>query len=129
LRAHRAEQNLVTVGISQRNALGAVHAARAADIFDDHLLAENVAQSIRDNAATTSVGTPAANGTTMVMGRVGHWSACATFIAPSATAASTPPNTASKPATTMIFHLVSISPSSRTGARAAARDAATRPCH
>ena len=51
LRADRAEQNLVAVRGRQHDALGAVHPARPADIFDDHLLAENIAQSIRQNAA------------------------------------------------------------------------------
>ena len=55
LRANGAEQSLIAVGIGQCEALGAVHAAGAADILDDHLLAENIAQPIRQNS-THDVG-------------------------------------------------------------------------
>jgi len=43
LSADRAEQNLIAIRTRDRHALRAVHPACPADIFDDHLLAKDLA--------------------------------------------------------------------------------------
>ena len=50
------------------------HAAGAAGILDDHLLAENFRQPRRHDPPHDSTPPPAANGTTMVIGRLGQLS-------------------------------------------------------
>ena len=74
-RRHRrlpAEQERVAVGRSLRDPIGAGHAARAADVLDDDLLAECFAQARAMMRPTVSTGPPAAYGTIMVTGRVGQ---------------------------------------------------------
>ena len=51
---------------------GADHAAGAADVLDDHLLAEEFRQVRATMRPNTSAPQPAANATTMVSGRVGQ---------------------------------------------------------
>jgi hypothetical protein len=51
MRADRAEDHGVAVGLGLRDARGTRHAAGAADILDDHLLAENFAHPLRHHAA------------------------------------------------------------------------------
>jgi hypothetical protein len=43
-RAGGAEQNLIAVGRCLRHARGAGHAARAADIFEEHWLAQKLGE-------------------------------------------------------------------------------------
>src|SRR5947208_1392950 len=67
-----AEHELVAVGRRLGDAGGAGHAARAAHIFNDDLLPQKPGKAGARMRATVSAGPPAANGTTMVTGRVGQ---------------------------------------------------------
>src|SRR5262249_20040517 len=48
--SHRAQPDGVSVGRSLRDALRPRHAAGAADVLDDHLLAEQLTHAVRDQA-------------------------------------------------------------------------------
>ena len=72
LSADAAEQEHMTVRCGLCDAIGADNARRPTDVFDNYLLAQDFAQPLRKTRPMTSNPPPAANGTTMVTGRVGH---------------------------------------------------------
>ena len=81
MRAEVAEYKLIAIGRRLRHAVGADRSTRPGNVLHHHLLIKNRLSREAKSRPTTSSGPPAANGTTIVTGRVGHSRARAGVIA------------------------------------------------
>jgi hypothetical protein len=84
-RVDAGQQHLISVGRQFCHARGAGHAAATADVFDDDGLRISVSRDPRLRAIR-SRALPTPNGTTIVIGRVGHVCAMAATLMAGSTA-------------------------------------------